>query len=425
MYHVLSQPVLAISQSYIYQPKANIMINKTVSFFQASPVFLSPLFESQLLHIPMAFNNINTQAQHQAFWASTSQDPSTNQSPVYDDIYTGLELNQENMTLFDSQSQQNQHNPSAFQQSHPQQNAFQQQGQGQSQFQNQNDFMNFGANQFQSQYTTVKSDTLASVLFDNDTNLAGSGVGFPASSTSDELLPLGKQVLSPEGSSTSVGINLALDEKLTKKAKSKRQLLDEQDAILIARDDSELTEDELQLKRKAQNRAAQRAFRERKETKLKELESKLLQSEDERQKLMDELDLIRKQNILILTENEILRSRKDGSGPVANEAAGNEDKFTFPRTQLDFIEAMVHGTVHNVQPDKINKVYVDSGLKILAMGAVWDYLQIKTEELDLDFDSLDITEVMNRLRGHEKCHGYGPAYPLDLVNQALSDVLDL
>ncbi|ABN68120.2 predicted protein, partial [Scheffersomyces stipitis CBS 6054] len=101
------------------------------------------------------------------------------------------------------------------------------------------------------------------------------------------------------------------------------------------------------------------------------------------------------------------------------------DKFTFPRTQSDFIEAMVHGTVHNVQPDKINKVYVDSGSKILAMGAVWDYLQIKTEELDLDFDSLDITEVMNRLRGHEKCHGYGPAYPLDLVNQALSDVLDL
>lgn len=68
---------------------------------------------------------------------------------------------------------------------------------------------------------------------------------------------------------------------------------------MIARDDSELTEEELQMKRKAQNRAAQRAFRERKESKLKELEAKLLASEEERQKLLDELEQIKSKIFLL------------------------------------------------------------------------------------------------------------------------------
>ena len=75
--------------------------------------------------------------------------------------------------------------------------------------------------------------------------------------------------------------------------------MDEKDAALIARDDSELTEEELQMKRKAQNRAAQRAFRERKESKLKELEAKLLASEEERQKLLDELEQIKSKIFLL------------------------------------------------------------------------------------------------------------------------------
>ena len=53
------------------------------------------------------------------------------------------------------------------------------------------------------------------------------------------------------------------------------------------------------MKRKAQNRAAQRAFRERKESKLKELEAKLLASEEERQKLLDELEQIKSKIFLL------------------------------------------------------------------------------------------------------------------------------
>lgn len=211
--------------------------------------------------------------------------------------------------------------------------------------------------------------------------------------------------------------------------RSKRQMLDEQDALLIARDDSELTEDELQMKRKAQNRAAQRAFRERKETKLKELEAKLLQSEEERQKLMDQLEIIRKQNISITTENEILRSSGDINGGNAFQTRHSHiapvNKFDFPKTQDDFIEHVLRGTNHKLKEENKNKVYADNeGRKLLALGAVWDYLQIKVEEADLDFNSIDFNDVMERLKGAERCHGYGPAYPLDLVDQAIESSLN-
>lgn len=204
------------------------------------------------------------------------------------------------------------------------------------------------------------------------------------------------------------------------RAKSKRQILDEEDAILIARDDNDLSEQELQLKKKAQNRAAQRAFRERKETKLKELEAKLLESEIERQKLAEQLDSIRKKNISM--ENGIFLNKSDSKG--VDRVSAKE--FSFPKTEDDFIQGLVGGTDHHIDNNTIYKVY-DSpdhpGNRILGIGAVWDYLQIKVEELDLDYTSVDISEIMFKLKGHERCHGYGPAYPLALVDRVISECL--
>ena len=46
-----------------------------------------------------------------------------------------------------------------------------------------------------------------------------------------------------------------------------------------------------------------------------------------------------------------------------------------------------------------DKVYNDNqGHKLLALGAVWDYLQIKAEEADLDFNSIDFNDVMEKLK---------------------------
>lgn len=210
------------------------------------------------------------------------------------------------------------------------------------------------------------------------------------------------------------------------KKKTKKQFIEEKDNILLNTDDSELNEEELALKRKAQNRAAQRAFRERKETKLKDLEAKLLQSEDERQKLLQELQSIKQQNISMASENELLRLDK-GPGSTAGNGDGYGipvvNRFTFPQNQREFIQGIMKGSEHQINGETVNKVY-DSpdhpGHKVLAVGAVWDYLQIKVEEED--YENLDIVEVMERLRGNERCHGYGPAYPLQLVNEVIEQV---
>lgn len=197
--------------------------------------------------------------------------------------------------------------------------------------------------------------------------------------------------------------------------KSKLKGVSDKEAALLARDDNELSEEELQVKRKAQNRLAQRAFRERKETRMKELELKLTQSEDDRKRLLDQLDLIRKHNLTMQTENERLKGL--AQEPLGQESQPDGFSFAFPRSQDDFVHTMVGDMSgeHAIDNSNISRVYElpqQPGEKILAVGAVWDYLVRLAEELDWD---IDVIEVMNELKGHERCHGYGPAYPLKLV----------
>lgn len=210
-----------------------------------------------------------------------------------------------------------------------------------------------------------------------------------------------------------------------RRTRGKKQFFDDRETQLLETDDSKLTEDELVLKKKAQNRMAQRAFRERKETKLRELELKLLRSEDERQKLMQKLDDIRSQYILVLTENKFLRLNGELVPMVAGGGSHGieSSKFTFPQSQDEFIEEMIDVHLHEVNEATMNKVYdepLNPGRKVLAIGAVWDYLQIKREEEG--YENLDMLEVMQNLKGNEVCHGYGPAYPLELVTSVLDSV---
>ncbi|EEQ38240.1 putative fluconazole resistance protein [Clavispora lusitaniae] len=225
-------------------------------------------------------------------------------------------------------------------------------------------------------------------------------------------------------SSPSVGppVVQSSPENIPKRRVRGKPFLSEQEARLMETDDSQLTEIELGIKKKAQNRLAQRAFRERKETKLKELETKLLESEEERDKLREQLEAIRSRHAVLSTENSVLRS---GAEALCPPQEGNTvHKFTFPKTQEQFIQDMMQGNnTHQVKAETVNSVYEEprnSGRKLLAIGAVWDYLQIKQEEEA--YENVDMMEVTMLLRGKEKCHGYGPAYPLEEVEDALRKV---
>ncbi|GME77954.1 unnamed protein product [Ambrosiozyma monospora] len=200
-----------------------------------------------------------------------------------------------------------------------------------------------------------------------------------------------------------------------------------------------LTEEELYERRKAQNRAAQRAFRERKEGKLKELSAKLSDSEKKREELLKNIEDLRKQNMMLGMENQILQKNtaaQGGNGDLMSQGSSDcggisscptvNGNFSFP-SKVDFVRSVIIDPEHHgATKDTIEKVikpslkYEVDKEEVLNISAVWDYLnewnRKLQQERDEDGDAFDVMGVMDELKGKEKCHGYGPAYSLALVN---------
>lgn len=210
-----------------------------------------------------------------------------------------------------------------------------------------------------------------------------------------------------------------------------------------------LTEDEVYQRRKAQNRAAQRAFRERKEGKLKELSNKLEKAEIARLNLEKQLNELKQKNMVLDMENQILQKQKEqqqyftessnsinnknnNKSPYSNieesyssnteiSDANKVLSFKFPNTnKCDFIEGTIDWALHGQEnmskqySNIIGESYEYEEEKVLTISAVWDYL-VEFTELNSEI-SLDIPGIMTELRGKEICHGFGPAYPIALVN---------
>lgn len=221
-------------------------------------------------------------------------------------------------------------------------------------------------------------------------------------------------------------------------------------------DQTEISEEELYQRRKAQNRAAQRAFRERKEGKLKELSEKLEEAEQKRLKLEKELDEIKQKNILLDMENQYLQQNRtfggtsitsqntvNSSTPSPAQLPSNngpdttraeiESQFVFPSgTKAEFIVGTLGAnnlSKHQLTENKIKEKsrgvgssYEVKEERVLTISAVWDYIMeflTLNEELDVD-----VAKIMAKLRGKEVCHGFGPAYPLEMINQVIMDTVN-
>lgn len=212
------------------------------------------------------------------------------------------------------------------------------------------------------------------------------------------------------------------------------------------------SEEELYQRRKAQNRAAQRAFRERKEGKIKELSSRLQDAEVSRERLEKQLSELRERNKRLNMENQMLQKQqqfqqqsqtfqpvqddaytspgaREGGGGVGGNDHGLADgldiqdilSFKFPNTsKYEFIEGTIDWSSHGQENEsgyhasKIGESYRHDSNKLLTISAVWDYL-VEFANLNEEY-TLDIPGIMNELRGKEVCHGFGPAYALQLVN---------
>ena len=179
-------------------------------------------------------------------------------------------------------------------------------------------------------------------------------------------------------------------------------------------------DDETYERRKAQNRAAQRAFRERKEGKLRELTIKLQNAEKEREKLEIQLKQLREKNVKLGMENQILLSSSGSSISISPVSDNRNDNimFKFP-TKKEFINKSVDLSQHNSSNSNIliGQSYEINDEKLLTISAIWDYLY-EFKQLNEDVE-INISKIMEELRGKDKCHGFGPAYKLSLINEII------
>ncbi|EMC98543.1 hypothetical protein BAUCODRAFT_23289 [Baudoinia panamericana UAMH 10762] len=246
-----------------------------------------------------------------------------------------------------------------------------------------------------------------------DASLSSHGTG---------LTPLPTTAGSPQGQSLSLlhnssvdsGINLDMDND----PQGRRSSSEEKESMTPA-----------QSRRKAQNRAAQRAFRERKERHVRDLEAKLnllttttssLQSDNERLKLM----LQRAQ-----TENEILRATA-ATSPTASHPPGFVDdpsllpqprapKWTgMPEPNFD-PRRLANGLLSTETTAGKLSSPATSESQLLSASATWDLLQSHPLYLS---GAVDIGEVCERLKKMAKCDGMGPMFDEGEVRKVIEDV---
>ncbi|KID89496.1 bZIP transcription factor (Fcr3) [Metarhizium guizhouense ARSEF 977] len=161
-----------------------------------------------------------------------------------------------------------------------------------------------------------------------------------------------------------------------------------------------------QSRRKAQNRAAQRAFRERKEKHVKDLEAKLAHMEAAQQQASVENERLKRDLQKVSTENEILRA----TSSVTNGhhiSHSPEPTTTGPMryNPTDFYSNVLQNHKNKSPSHRI--VTSDDGERLLAAGAAWDFI------IDHDLYKrglVDVGDVSERLKSCALCDGQGPVF---------------
>lgn len=173
----------------------------------------------------------------------------------------------------------------------------------------------------------------------------------------------------------------------------------------------------------------QRAFRERKEKHVRELEAKLtlltsktttLQSDNERLK-----SLIQR----IQTENEILRATS-GPGPYSQNPPSMVDDPRLLRTSSGAAETgsdededggLVHSCASSARDSTVNTPASSNTYpsRFLSAGATWDLLQSHPLYMS---GAVDVGEVCERLKRSARCEGAGPVFDEAEVRRVIEDV---
>lgn len=170
-----------------------------------------------------------------------------------------------------------------------------------------------------------------------------------------------------------------------------------------------------QSRRKAQNRAAQRAFRERKERHVKDLEVRLANLEESQQMAVAENERLKQDLQKMSTENEILRATTGIPGGP-NNSLSPEPTTTGPMhyNPTDFYSNVLSGHDNKTPSHRI--VTSDDGERLLAAGATWDL--IISHDL-YKRGLVDIGDVSERLKNQARCDGQGPVFSERAIIEAI------
>ncbi|KAH9883654.1 hypothetical protein F4778DRAFT_801230 [Xylariomycetidae sp. FL2044] len=182
-------------------------------------------------------------------------------------------------------------------------------------------------------------------------------------------------------------------------------------------DDDDLTP--AQSRRKAQNRAAQRAFRERKERHVKDLEAKLANLEATQNETATENEKLKRDLQKISTENEILRATssvqaRNGSASPPGGIPTTTGPMEFNPT--DFYSDLLQNHANKTPSHRI--VESEDGERLLAAGATWDY--IINHPLFKE-GRVDVGDVSERLKSQAKCDGQGPVFEERAILEAIKE----
>ncbi|KAK9377300.1 uncharacterized protein V1513DRAFT_94319 [Lipomyces chichibuensis] len=168
-----------------------------------------------------------------------------------------------------------------------------------------------------------------------------------------------------------------------------------------------VNDDELQSKRKSQNRAAQRAFRERREKHVKELQEKLEQAEKYAKEVEWENARLKKELDWYQAEHKTLKDAADSVRQNSVAANNNEhpSKAVFPEFHNGHSENHLERPINGSSDDTM----------FLNPSQVWDRLNEHPRA-----DVLDPEKLVKRIMGKAQCSGHGLIFNINDVDEAIA-----
>lgn len=173
-------------------------------------------------------------------------------------------------------------------------------------------------------------------------------------------------------------------------------------------------------------RDSQRAFRERKERHVRDLENKVTSLEGESTTFKADNERLRQELARIATENEVLRATTqtghniNNNQPQTTTPRDSEPTTTGPMTYKPLDFSASPNLTANGESNHLHQVTVCpiTGEKLLDTSATWDLIQghvlVKRGEVDIE-------NVSRRLRNMAQCNGQGPAFREGGVRRAIEE----